>query len=145
MVPTLIVYAASIPAYLYLINGYNWSYTDIFGLLIMLIATILELVADLNMSQFRKTRSSKDEIINVGIWKYSRHPNYLGEIMFWYGLAFVFIFRNINQWYVIGGAILNTLLFLFISIPLAENHLRGYKKNYDEYVKTTRMLIPIKK
>ena len=83
----------------------------------MILATMLELISDFNMIQFKKIRKSNKEIIRVGLWKYSRHPNYLGEILFWYGVALVFILSNLSMWYVIVGAILNKMLFLFISIP----------------------------
>lgn len=145
LVPTIIVYAASLPAFMYVINGAEFNLFNIIGLVIMLLGTLLELVSDLNMIRFKKIRKSKEEIINVGLWKYSRHPNYLGEIIFWYGVALVFILSNLSSWYLIIGAILNTLLFLFISIPLAENHLKTYKSGFEDYKKRTRMLLPIKK
>lgn len=145
LVPTIVVFFASVPSFLYVINGVKFEALQIVGLLVMILATILELISDNNMATFRKNRKSKDEIINVGLWKYSRHPNYLGEILFWYGVAIVFIVSNLSLWYVIIGAILNTLLFLFISIPLAENHLKSYKEGFMEYKKKTRMLLPIKK
>ena len=145
LVPTIVVFFASVPSFLYVINGVKFEALQIVGLLFMVLATMLELISDNNMATFRKNRKSKDEIINVGLWKYSRHPNYLGEILFWYGVALVFVVSNLNLWYVIIGAILNTLLFLFISIPLAENHLKSYKEGFEEYKKKTRMLLPIKK
>jgi steroid 5-alpha reductase family enzyme len=145
MVPTLVVHFASIPFYTYIINGYNFSILSIFGILVVLLAIGLELESDLDMHKFQKVRSSKKEIIRVGLWKYSRHPNYLGEILFWYGVALYVIIPNLGDWYLIIGAVINTCLFLFISIPLAENHLAGYKENYQEYKKETRMLLPFKK
>lgn len=145
LVPTLVVFFSSVPSFLYIINGQDFSLLQLIGLAIMILGTLLELVSDKNMATFKKVRTNKDEIINVGLWKYSRHPNYLGEILFWYGVALVFILNNLNLWFVIVGAILNTLLFLFISIPLAENHLKSYKKGFDEYKNKTRMLLPIKK
>ena len=145
LVPTFVVFFASVPSFLYIINGQDFSLLQLIGFAIMILGTLLELVSDKNMATFKKVRTSKDEIINVGLWKYSRHPNYLGEILFWYGVALVFILNNLNLWFVIIGAILNTMLFLFISIPLAENHLKSYKKGFDEYKKKTRMLLPIKK
>ena len=145
LVPTFVVFFASVPSFLYIINGQDFSLLQLIGLAIMILGTLLELVSDKNMATFKNVRTSKDEIINVGLWKYSRHPNYLGEILFWYGVALVFILNNLNLWFVIIGAILNTMLFLFISIPLAENHLKSYKKGFDEYKKKTRMLLPIKK
>ena len=145
MVPTLIVFAASIPAFIYVIKGFDFNFLNLIGLLTMFIGVLLEFFADRNMHQFKKTRTDRSKIINVGLWKYSRHPNYLGEILFWYGVAFTLIFPNVTYWYLIVGAILNTLLFLFISIPLAENHMKTYKPGFEEYKKRTRMLLPIKK
>ena len=145
MVPTLVVHFASLPLFEYIIKGYDFSLWSLIGIGIMLIGTGLELVSDINMHQFQKTRTSRKQIINVGLWKYSRHPNYLGEITFWYGVALFLIVPHISSHYFIIGAVLNTLLFLFISIPLAEKHVATYKENYSEYKKKTRMLLPIKK
>ena len=145
LVPTLIVYFASIPSFLYVINNNDFELINVVGLLIMILATLLELISDYNMIQFKKVRKDKNEIINIGLWKYSRHPNYLGEILFWYGVSLTFILSNVSLWYVIIGAILNTLLFVFISIPMAENHLSSYKENYSDYKQKTRMLLPLKK
>ena len=145
MVPTLVVHFASIPFYMYIINGYDFSWLSLIGVGIMLLGTFLELVSDLNMHTFQKTRTSREQIIDVGLWKYSRHPNYLGEILFWYGVAFFLILPHLDLGYVIVGAIINTCLFVFISIPLAENHLATYKANYSDYKKRTRMLFPFKK
>ena len=128
MFPTIVVFLASIPAFMYVIKGFDFHVSNLFGLFIMIFATILELVSDLNMAKFKKVRKDRNEIINVGLWKYSRHPNYLGEIMFWYGLAFVYLLVDHSSINVLLGAFVNHLMFLFISIPMAENHMKGYKK-----------------
>ena len=145
MFPTCIVYLCSIPAFLYVINGVSFHWTQIFGLLVMAIGTLLEIFADLEMIKFMKVRSSNQEIIRLGLWKYSRHPNYLGEISFWFGVALVFFTPACKEWQVFAGAIANLLMFLFISIPMAESHMRGYKPGFDEYVSETRILFPIKR
>ena len=80
--------------------------------------------------------SDRKEIINIGLWKYSRHPNYFGEICFWYGVAFTYIFNDFSSnWFTIIGALLNNALFLGISIPLAEKNLKTYKEGFEEYKK----------
>ena len=145
LVPTFVVFFASVPSFLYVINNNSFELLNLIGIAVMILGTMLELVSDFNMAKFKKVRKSNKEIINVGLWKYSRHPNYLGEILFWYGVSFVFIFSNLSMWYVIIGAVLNTSLFLFISIPLAENNLKTYKEGFEDYKKKTRMLLPIKK
>ena len=145
LVPTIIVYAASIPSFLFIMNDYDFDLIQIIGFLIMFLGTVIEMKADIDIHKFKETRVDRRQIINVGLWKYSRHPNYFGEICFWYGVACVYIFNDFeNNWITIIGAILNNALFLFISIPLAENNLRKNKDGFDEYKKNTSMLIPIK-
>lgn len=144
-VPTIIVYAASLPMFFYVINDFEFSYLNLIGLIIMIIATVIELISDYNMHTFIKNRKSRAEINRTGIWKYSRHPNYLGEILFWYGAALVIILADFSYWYLIIGAIMNNCLFLFISIPMAENHMKLYKTDFDIYKKEVRMLLPIPK
>ena len=144
LVPTIIVYAASIPSFLYVMDDLNLEYIQFIGFIIILASVLIEMKADIDIHEFKKIRSSRNEIIRIGLWKYSRHPNYFGEICFWYGVAFVYIFCDFTKkWYYIFGAILNNALFLGISIPLAEKNLRKYKEGYDEYKKNTSMLIPI--
>ena len=144
MVPTIIVYVASIPPILFVIDDLNFEYIQIIGYIIIFISVIIEMKADIDIHEFKKIRTDRNQIINIGLWKYSRHPNYFGEICFWYGVAMVYIFCDFTKnWYYIIGAILNNALFLGISIPLAEKNLRTYKEGFDEYKKKTSMLIPI--
>ena len=143
--PTILVYVASIPSFLYIIEDYEFKWIQIIGLIIMFISTCIEMKADIDIHEFKKIRKDRSEIINIGLWKYSRHPNYFGEISYWYGVAFCYIFCDFkNNWFTIIGAILNNALFLFVSIPLAEKNLKTYKKGFDEYKNNTNMLLPIK-
>ena len=140
MFPTLVVYSASIPAFLYARMG-SFSWFNLIGIGVILLGTLLELISDIQMKKFIKQRTSREEVINIGLWKYSRHPNYLGEILIWFGVGLVFIVSFPQYWYFFLGAILNFLMFLFISIPMEENHMKEYKKDIDKYIKTTSALL----
>ena len=140
MFPTLVVYSASIPLFIYSTIE-TYSYIDIIGSFIILLGTLLELISDIQMKKFIKTRTSRQDVINVGLWKYSRHPNYLGEIIIWFGVAFILIFNNVNYLYTIAGAIINLLMFIFISIPMEERHMKQYKSNLDKYIASTSPLL----
>lgn len=142
MFPTLVVYSCSLPVIVYASNC-DFSYLDIIGLSLILLGVLLELISDIEMKIFIKHRSSRSEVINVGLWKYTRHPNYLGEIIIWFGVALTLIISRFEYWYFLAGAIINLLMFLFISIPMEERHMKGYKEDYDVYLKTTSMLIPL--
>ena len=142
MVPTLVVYACTLPAAILVTEAAELSPLSLIGLLISLLAVLLQGTADVQMHKYRRNRTTP--FIEVGLWKYSRHPNYLGEILMWWGVALYTSFTlGFNLIYIIG-AILNTLLFLFVSIPLADGR-QSRKDGFAEYKSRTRMLLPIKK
>lgn len=144
MFPTLVVYSASIPLYVYTSLS-EFSYLDMIGTIIILGGTLLEFIADWQMKVFIKYRTSRDKVIDYGLWYYSRHPNYLGEISIWFGAALVLIIHNPTYWYFIFGAVINLLMFLFISIPMEEKHMLTYKPGLKDYIRTTSMLLILPK
>jgi steroid 5-alpha reductase family enzyme len=142
--PTVIVFLAVLPAIVFFEKGGSNFFTFV-GFALCLLAASLQLFADIQMQRYRKSPHDKSEIINVGLWKYSRHPNYLGEILMWWGVFIMMFSVNPNLWIYGIGALLNTAMFFFISIPMAEKRLANYKANFDNYKKNTRMLLPLKK
>ena len=125
-----------------ILEFYEWRREDVFT---MIQKIPIFRVSDLQMKKFIKTRTSRDQVIDIGLWKYSRHPNYLGEISIWFGVALVLIINNPSYWYYLMGAVINLLMFLFISIPMEENHMKQYKPGIIEYIKTTSCLLVLPK
>lgn len=139
LMPTLIVFLAMIPAIeLIDLNPISYNIFTILGILISLVAVALELVSDRQAHSFRKENRGK--VCNIGLWKSSRHPNYLGEILFWWGLFIIYISVAPGEWLTAIGAVANTLLFIFVSIPLMEKRQLATKPAYAEYRRNTRML-----
>lgn len=145
LMPTLIVYACIIPIVFVILQSPEFTPLILPGLMISVIGVSLETIADRQMQDFRRKNLSKSAIIREGLWKYSRHPNYLGEILMWWGVYLVCLASSPSAWMLGLGALLNTALFLFISIPLAEKRLAKYKEGFSEYQKQTRMLLPFPK
>ncbi len=143
MFPTLVVYCCVLPIVYVLNYATKFNAFTVIGFVISLVFVTIQMIADIQMHKFRKQKANT--FIRNGLWKYSRHPNYLGEIMMWIGVAIMCLGSLTNYWYLCVGAIINTLMFLFISIPMAEKHQASRKPNFDEYKKQTRMLLPIKK
>lgn len=140
--PTIIVFLAISPAiHAYFLPNAQINAFTIIGMCVAILATIIELISDIQMHQYRKNKITP--FIRNGLWKYSRHPNYLGEILFWWGIAIMAFSINLNIFYFIG-AFANTLMFMFVSIPMADKR-QSRKEGFDEYKNSTRMLLPIKK
>lgn len=142
MVPTLVVYGCTLPGvYAFLQEGSGNIGTVLFFCQSLLSVT-LQGTADFQMHRFRKNRTAP--FIRVGLWKYSRHPNYLGEILMWWGVALSVVCAFPEAWWLCAGAVANTLLFLCVSIPMADGR-QSRKSGFAEYKRQTRMLLPIKK
>lgn len=145
MFPTIVVYSVILPI-CYLIHSEIQTYnaaTFIFFLTAILSA-VLQGVADYQMHRYRKNRGTP--FIRDGLWKYSRHPNYLGEITMWWSIGLMAtITINIPLLYLLLiGALLNTVMFLVVSIPLADKR-QSRKEGFKEYKRETFMLLPFKK
>jgi len=124
IMPTLLVFCGMIPIYNLISEGYNLVFLIVGGTIIMF-AAVYQMIADLQLKKFKKVNSGK--IMNKGLWKLSRHPNYFGEVFMWFG---VFISSlGVIVWTSFIGIVLIICLFYFISVPLMEKHMIG---KYDE-------------
>ena len=142
MVPTLVVYFCTIPAAYAIINNLKANIGSIIAILVSIFAATMQGIADIQMHKYRKNRTTPFN--RNGLWKYSRHPNYLGEILMWWGIGFAVVVANFELYWLLLGPLLNTILFLSTSIPLAEKR-QSRKEGFLEYKKETRYLLPIKK
>ena len=141
-VPTLVVYGCTLPAVYAITAKLTATPLSIIFICLSLCAATVQGIADIQMHKFRKHPNGS--FIRVGLWKYSRHPNYLGEIMMWWGVALAVVCAAPDLWYLCAGAVANTVLFLAVSIPMADGK-QSKKDGFEEYKKETRMLLPIRK
>ncbi len=142
MVPTLVVYLCILPAVYAVREGLEANFFSVLFILLSLGAATMQGIADIQMHKFRKNRDSA--FIRRGLWKHSRHPNYLGEILMWWGVGLSVFCAAPEAWYLLLGAVANTALFLIVSIPMADKR-QSRKEGFEEYKKATRKLLPIRK
>ena len=90
------------------------------GGIIILISVLIALVADQQLRKFRLNPENNSKTMDKGLWKLSRHPNYFGEILSWWGLFIIALGFGLEFWWTGIGALTITLMFLFISIPMLE-------------------------
>ena len=144
LVPTIVVYLTTLPAAMIMVTDVPFSGWCIIFLLLALGSVGLEFFADTQMFLFRRRKAAGRArgFCRVGLWQYSRHPNYLGEITFWWFIYLSVLVTVPSKWYLIIGAVANTVLFALVSIPLAEGKLSG-RPAYKEYKESTHVLLPI--
>jgi len=134
--PTLIVFACCIP-----MNSALDKQIDIFtylGFVICFIGVLYEIISDQQLYNYKKNNKG---IIETGLWKYSRHPNYHGEMLFWWGIYFYGVsIENIFNW--IFAPIAMTIMFIYVSIPWIENKIIKTRPKYVDYKSRVGVLSP---
>jgi steroid 5-alpha reductase family enzyme len=142
--PTLIVFAGMVAVYPALVTGERaLGLLDGLALVIGLGGVAFEWFADNQLRAFVLGPKQPGETLRNGLWLYSRHPNYLGEIMIWWSL-FLFGYAADPEWLTWGliGPVSMTLMFLGVSIPLLEKRSLERRANYQQVIDETSMLIP---
>lgn len=141
MMPTLIVFSGLLPAYFCILHASRSNAVTFLGAAICLFAATLQLISDAQMRRFRAIPGNSGKNMASGLWRYSRHPNYLGEVLFWWGVWVIQMSVLPALWWTIFAPVAMTLLFLFISIPMMEKRLLASKEGYAAYKKSTSMLL----
>ena len=118
------------------------------GVAMWLVGLVIEAVADAQKSSFKGKEENRDRFITSGLWRYSRHPNYFGEMLVWWGLFLYAVpFLDGAAFAVVIGPVFITLLLLFVSgIPLLERSADakyGDDPAYREYKRRTNILVPL--
>jgi steroid 5-alpha reductase family enzyme len=143
MMPTVIVFLGCLSLYPALATGTNtFGVLDWIAIVITAGAIILETTADEQLRKFVKANPKPGKIMSKGLWAYSRHPNYLGEILFWWGLFLFALSADISYWWVVVGPVAMTLLFIFASIPMMDKRNLERKPGYKEHMKKVPALVP---
>lgn len=140
LMPTVIVFIALTPVYFGIGQERPLNFYIGIWFAICMGAVLVQTISDRQMDLFRKNRSNKNQYIDQGLWRYSRHPNYLGEISFWWGIWLMQIGIVTQKWATVIGPILITLLFIFVSIPMMEKHILASKPAYSRYQKQVSIL-----
>ena len=140
LIPTIVVYLQIIN----MVEVIKYSTVNIIffiGLAIALLSPVIQYFSDKQMYEFRQKNLGKQKVINTGLWRFTRHPNYFGEIILWVGIYVMYFsyvkVLDVNIIYPISMI----LLFIFISIPMMEKKLID-RPGYSEYIESVSMLIP---
>lgn len=118
------------------------TWLDGVAALVTLTAIAIEATADLQMRRFRRQPDAAERVVPPGLWSHSRHPNYFGEVLFWWGLYLFVPLRYAGYRWAIIGPIGMLLLFLTASIPLMERHLLAEHPRYIEYQRRVSAFVP---
>ncbi len=141
--PTMQVFLGCLALYPALSGGTSpLGVLDGIAVLVTFGAIWIEAAADKQLHRFLCGEKKPGEILSKGLWSYSRHPNYFGEIMFWWGLYLMGLAADPSYWWTVIGPLFITLMFLFISIPMIDKRSLERRPRYADHMDKVSPCIP---
>lgn len=120
----------------------NFGLAAILGGGLWLTGVFFEIVGDWQLAEFRKNPDNKGKVLNRGLWRYTRHPNYFGDFCHWWGVFSLAISCGAPAWTVVGPALMSILLLKVSGVTLLEKTLTESKAEYSDYVRSTNAFFP---
>jgi steroid 5-alpha reductase family enzyme len=114
---------------------------DYLALTIWLIGFLFESVGDYQLSKFKADPANKGKVLDTGLWRYTRHPNYFGDAAVWWSYG-LFAIAAGAWWYAVGSVIMTYLIIRISGVSLLERSLNDTKPKYREYVARTSAFMP---
>ena len=114
---------------------------DYAGIVFFVVGFIFEALGDLQLSRFRSNPENAGKVLDQGLWRYTRHPNYFGNFTMWWG--FFLIALSTGGWWTIISPLLMTFLLLKVSgVALLEKDISGRRPQYQQYIRRTNAFFP---
>ena len=143
LIPTLQVFAGMLPVYVCVTHaGGDIRWLTAVAFVVGLGAVTLELVSDVQLHRFVRSRQP-GEVMDRGLWSWSRHPNYFGEFSFWFALALFGVAASPSDaWWLFGGTLAMLGMFLGASIPLMEQRSLQRRPGYQDIIDRVPRFVP---
>jgi steroid 5-alpha reductase family enzyme len=107
-----------------------------------MIGFIFESVGDFQLARFKADPANKGKVMDRGLWAYSRHPNYFGDCLIWWGIFLAALSTPNSWWTVISPLVITAVLLKMTGIPLMEKTIVNTRPGYREYIRRTPAFFP---
>ncbi len=112
------------------------------GVIVALTGIAFESIGDAQLKAFKANPDNKGKVLNTGLWRYTRHPNYFGDCCIWWGIYLVAAETSLGLWSVPGPLLLTFLLVKWSGVPLLERSLAKTRPGYADYIAKTSSFLP---
>ena len=113
------------------------------GAAVWAVGLAFEAIGDWQLARFKKDPANAGQVMDRGLWRYTRHPNYFGDACVWWGIALVAAETGLGRWGLLGAAVMTVLLLRVSGVALLEKSLSKRKPGYAEYVARTSAFVPL--
>ncbi|WP_333588182.1 DUF1295 domain-containing protein [Phenylobacterium sp.] len=114
----------------------------VLGAALALFGLVFEAIADRQLARFKADPANKGQVMDKGLWRYSRHPNYFGDACLWWGLYLVAVETPLGAWSILGPVLITLLLTKGSGAPTVEKGMENRRPAYADYIRRTSAFIP---
>jgi len=138
----VLMWVVSLPVQLGQVRDTSVGVVGVIGVIVWAIGLGFEAIGDAQLARFKRDPANKGAVMDQGLWRYTRHPNYFGDACVWWGLAIVAAESGVGAWGIIGAVVMTVLLRRVSGVTLLERSIGKRRPGYDEYVRRTSAFIP---
>ena len=117
------------------------GWIDLLGVSIWVVGFYFESVGDWQLARFKANPENQNMVMDRGLWRLTRHPNYFGDFLVWWGLYLIAVAAG-AWWTIFSPLIMSVLLMRVSGVPLLERSLKKSRPGYEEYVARTNAFFP---
>ena len=138
----LIMWAVSLPVQVGITQPLSPLIPVWYGVVCYSVGLVFESLGDYQLARFKTKAANQGMVMNRGLWRYTRHPNYFGDFLVWWGLYLLAAQSGSWWWTIIGPVLMSILLVRVSGVQLLERSLRSRLDGYEQYVSSTNAFFP---
>lgn len=138
----LLMWIVSLPIQVTMVNAPDTAWLAWLGVAIWAVGFFFETVGDLQLARFKADPDNKGKVMDRGLWRYTRHPNYFGDFAVWWGLFLVAVTGVSMLWTIVGPILMSFLLLRVSGVAMLEKTIGKRRPGYDEYAERTNAFFP---
>ncbi len=137
-----LAWIVSLPVQMAMVDGGTPGWLAALGVAVWGVGVFFETVGDLQLVRFKRDPASQGKVMDRGLWRYTRHPNYFGDFAVWWGHFLVAIASWGSTWTILGPIVMSTLLLRVSGVTLLERSITSRRPGYAEYAARTNAFFP---
>ncbi len=139
----LLMWVISWPIQVGIAQTASWNLAATAGVFLWIVGFLFESIGDIQLARFKSHASNRGQVMNHGLWRYTRHPNYFGDFLVWWGFYLIAVQSNSWWWTLVGPLLMSFLLIRVSGVRLLESALRTRVAGYEDYVRCTSAFFPL--
>jgi steroid 5-alpha reductase family enzyme len=137
----VLLWVVSLPIFGAVVSDLGLTAWDAVGVLLFLVGLATEATADAQLARFTADPGNRGKVLDRGLWRFSRHPNYFGDALLWWGVYFLAVGAGAG-WTVVGPVLMTVLLVKVSGVALLERTVTERRPGYAEYARRTSAFVP---